>query len=101
MAKIDVSEEQKKALSDIEQGVKIASIYNKFIESDESLEIAVIATAGGKGNKDLQIAITDERDKVIAVLSRQKKKHAAGIVTLAKKHGIALEDEEKAILGTN
>ena len=102
MAQYRIDPEQKAALDTINSGLDSIRILNTLILTDEDLCVSICEFTGKrKKNRDSDAAVTidaAQKDRIISVLTVQRAKAIREITSLAKKHGIELDEEEKAVI---
>jgi len=102
MAQYRIDPEQKAALDTINSGLDSVRILNTLILADEDLCVSICEFIGKrKKGKETGTAVTidaAQKDRIISVLTVQRAKTIREIMALAKKHGIELDDGEKAVI---
>ena len=102
MAQYRIDPEQKAALDTINRGLDSVRILNTLILADEDLCVSLCEFARKrKKGRDSNTAVTidaAQKDRIISVLTVQRAKAIREITALAKKHGIELDEEEKAVI---
>ena len=102
MAQYRIDPEQKAALDTINRGLDSVRILNTLILTDEDLCVSICEFARKrKKSRDSDTAVTidaAQKDRIISVLTVQRAKAIREITALAKKHGIELDEEEKAVI---
>ena len=102
MAQYRIDPEQKAALDTINRGLDSVRILNTLILTDEDLCVSICEFARKrKKSRDSDTMVTidaAQKDRIISVLTVQRAKAIREITALAKKHGIELDEEEKAVI---
>ena len=89
MAQYRIDPEQKAALDTINRGLDSVRILNTLILTDEDLCVSICEFARKRKKS---------RDSDTTVTIVQRAKAIREITALAKKHGIELDEEEKAVI---
>ena len=102
MAQYRIDPEQKAALDTINSELDSVRILNTLILTDEDLCVSICKYAGKrKKGSDIGTAVTidaAQKERIISVLTVQRTRAIREITSLAKKHGIELDDGEKAVI---
>lgn len=102
MAQYRIDPEQKAALDTINSGLDSVRILNTLILTDEDLCVSIFKSDGKRkkgGGIDKAVTIdAAQKERIISVLTVQRTRAIREITSLAKKHGIELDDGEKAVI---
>lgn len=100
MANIIGLQQQQEALNEITATIKAVAIINKFLEADNPLKTYSIRFTDAEGKK-VATDFTAEKDEINKLLIQNKNEKREYVTSLAQEFRIALDSEDKEILGIN